>query len=200
MNVKICGLRRKEEALWAAQAGVDAVGVVFANSPRRVDVVTARDILAVLPPFVSRVGVFVKERQDVVRDIAANCGLTVLQMHGEEDAEYCQRFTLPVIRAIRVRERRDLDLMNSFPAAAFLLDTYQAGKLGGTGSSFDWSLAAVSGRAPVLVAGGLTAQNVVSAIKLTRPYGVDVSSGVERDGIKDEQLMRAFVGAAKGWG
>lgn len=197
VKVKICGLKEVETALFAAAAGADAIGLVFAKSPRRVEVERARAICAALPPFVGRVGVFVDEEQDTVREIAAACGLTALQFHGAEDAKYCVDFTLPILKAVRVRTAGDLMNLLPFPAAGFVLDTYDPSMVGGTGRTFDWSLLAGRPEVPVILAGGLTPENVSAAICEIRPYAVDVSSGVETEGRKALPKIKAFIEATR---
>ena len=197
VKVKICGLIDVETALFAAYAGADAVGFVFADGPRRIEVEKARVIGAALPPFVARVGVFVNEAQDSVRKTAAACGLTALQLHGDEDADYCRGFTLPVLKAIRMRPGIDLALLARFPAAGFVLDSFNPGQAGGTGRTFPWELSVKRPEVPVILAGGLTAENIAQAICLVRPYAVDVSSGVETGGRKDLDKIRKFIAAAR---
>lgn len=192
-RVKICGIKNKADALAAARAGADAIGLVFANSPRRIDVETARAICASLPPFVSRVGVFVNEDVAVVNEIATRCGLTALQFHGDEDAEYCRQFSLPVLKSISVRTAQDLMGIDRFPAAAFVVDAYHPIFRGGTGETFDWSLLDKRPNVPIILAGGLSPGNLADAIRRVNPYGVDVSSGVEVNGEKDQKLIQSFI-------
>lgn len=196
-KVKICGLMDAETALFAAHAGADAVGFIFADGPRRVEVEKVRAICAALPPFVGRVGVFVNEARDTVRETAAACGLTVLQFHGDEDAGYCRGFALPVLKAVRMRPGTDLAVLARFPAAGFVLDSYDPLQAGGTGRTFSWELAAERPEVPVILAGGLTADNVTRAICQLRPYGVDVSSGVETGGRKDLNKIKSFIEAVR---
>jgi phosphoribosylanthranilate isomerase len=192
-RVKICGIKNIADGLAAARAGAAAIGLVFADSPRKIGVKTARAICASLPPFVSRVGVFVNEDAAVVEEIAASCGLTALQFHGDEDAEYCRRFSLPVLKSISVRVAQDLSGIEGFPAAAFVLDTYHPIFRGGTGETFDWSLLDSRPDVPIILAGGLSPGNLAEAIRRVKPYGVDVSSGVEVDGEKNQRLIQAFI-------
>lgn len=197
VRIKICGLRTVEDALFCAQMGADAVGFVFAESARRVEMEAARCMAAALPPFVQRIGVFVDAEKEWV-ERAANCiGLSALQFHGHEDADYCRSFTLPVIKAVRVRNKADLEGLKDHPAAAVLLDTYDPLQAGGTGRAFDWSLAAGWLGKPVVLAGGLHAGNVAEAVKQVRPYAVDVSSGVESNGNKDQAKIQAFIAAVR---
>lgn len=196
-RIKICGIRTVEDALFCVEAGADAIGLVFADSPRRVEPDMARRISEALPPFINRIGVFVNVDRDVVERIARYCGLTALQFHGSEDAHYCRSFALPVVKAIRVRSASDLMGLENFPAAAVLLDAYHPNMAGGTGQAFDWSLAEKGVGKPVVLAGGLHAGNVAEAVRRVHPYAVDVSSGVETNGAKDRKKIRAFIEAVR---
>jgi phosphoribosylanthranilate isomerase len=197
IKVKICGITTEEEALFCADAGAEAIGFVFAESPRRIDPDTARRISEALPPFMHRTGVFVNAEKEMVDHVAGFCGLTSLQFHGSEDAAFCRSFNLPVIKAIRVKSAGELQRLAEFPAAAYLLDSYHPRLFGGSGAIFDWSLAERPLSRPVILAGGLNASNVTEAVRLTRPYAVDVSSGVESGGRKDRAKIRAFIEAVR---
>lgn len=197
VRVKICGIKKAEDALFAAASGADAVGLVFAESTRRLDVARAQAICAALPPFVARVGVFVDEDRDTVESIARTCHLSVLQFHGNEDASYCRSFTIPVLKVVRVADRDDLQELSRFPAAAFVFDTYDPYLAGGTGRVFDWSLLGSLPDVRVILAGGLSPENVAEAVSRIRPYAVDVSSGVETGGEKDQKKIAAFIAAAR---
>lgn len=197
VRVKICGLKDVETALFAANAGADAIGLIFAAGPRRVELERARAICAALPPFVGRVGVFVNETQEIVRQTAAACGLTALQFHGDEDAGYCRGFTLPVLKAVRVGPGTELVALDRFPAAGFVLDTDDPLLAGGTGRIFPWEMAAERPDLPVILAGGLTPENVARAVCQVRPYAVDVSSGVETNGKKDLNKIKRFLEAVR---
>jgi len=193
IKIKICGIRSEEEAIFCLQAGADAIGLVFAESPRKIDPLTARRICAMLPPFISRIGVFVNAGREIVENLAGYCGLTALQFHGQEGADYCRAFRLPVIKAVRVRGAGDLEDLDAFPAAAILLDGYHPQLAGGGGSAFDWTLAKKSFLKPVVLAGGLNADNIFEAVRIVRPYAVDLSSGVETGGRKDKDKISAFI-------
>lgn len=200
VRIKICGITTPEAARAAADAGADAVGLVFAPSRRRVSVEQAKAIVAVLPPFVSRVGVFVDEAPERIAAIAETCGLDVLQLHGDEPPEACQWFPRKVIKAIRIRGPESLEDLERYQVDAFLLDTFVPGEPGGTGRTFDWGIArAAASRFRVILSGGLTPENVTQALEVVRPYGVDVSSGVETGGAKDPEKIRAFIAAVRGW-
>lgn len=195
VRVKICGIRTLADALGAVNSGADALGFVFAPSPRRITPEQAREIILALPPFVTKVGVFVNEARERVEQIADNCGLDVLQFHGDETPVYCKSFKHQVIKAFRVKDRHSLENLQEYQVNGYLLDTYVAGVRGGTGTTFNWYYAReVSQDYPVILAGGLNPDNIVAAIQTVRPYAVDISSGVETDGRKDikkiVELMR----------
>jgi len=196
-RVKICGITRSEDALNAVAAGADAIGFVFyAPSPRAVTTEKARQIFKMLPAFVTTVGLFVDAGADEVNQVLARVQLDCLQFHGDETAEFCEQFARPYIKAIRVREDTDIHLAAETYASArgLLLDTYVEKVAGGTGQQFDWSRVPHDCAKPVILAGGLTAENVGDAILQTRPYAVDVSGGVEQaKGIKDPEKIEAFI-------
>lgn len=201
MLIKICGIRTIEAAAAAVEAGADAVGFVFAPSRRRIDPAAARAIGGTLPRSVLKVGVFVDEKAPAVAEIAAFCGLDLLQFHGRESPEYCREFGGRAIKALRPRETGDLAAMDGYrDVFAFLIDTYDPELAGGSGRTGDWGLAGLAaGRAPVILAGGLDPGNVVSALDAVGPFGVDTSSGVEADGVKDPDLIRQFVTTVRRW-
>jgi len=202
LRVKICGITRPEDALVAADAGADAVGLVFAESPRRIDVERAVAIVDALPPFVTPVALFVNETPGRILETCCRVGATVVQLSGGEPPEAASALLgqgLSVIKAFHVREEGDLAAIADYPAAAYLLDSRVAGRHGGTGVAFDWSLAAkVDLPKPVILAGGLCPESVAEAVRQVRPYAVDVSSGVEASpGIKDPARVHAFVENAR---
>jgi len=187
-------------AVVAAAAGADAIGLVFAPSRRQVTVNQARRIAAALPPFVTKVGVFVDEDRARVLETAEACSLDIVQLHGLEPPEYCAALGIPAIKAIRVRDARSLEAVRKYRVAAFLLDSYDPDLAGGTGTAFKWDLASgLRAPAPVILSGGLTPDNVGDALETVRPYAVDVSSGVETNGRKDHGKMRAFVERVREW-
>ena len=200
-KVKICGITRMEDALAAAAAGADALGFMFYEaSPRRVAFDVAAKIIRELPPFLARVGVFVNPSPDDVGRAIEDCRIDTLQFHGEETPEFCAQFGLRVIKAFRVRDAESLSALPAYVGATCLLDSFVAGQHGGTGATFNWDLAAQTVKAGrrVLLAGGLTAENAAEAVRRVRPYGLDVSSGVEaKPGVKDAAKVRAFIAAAK---
>lgn len=198
VRVKICGITCLEDALAAANFGADAVGFVFAASPRQVAPESVRAIVSQLPPFVTIVGVFVNESVSRIQELRSFCGLDLVQLHGNETEEMVAQLGPRVIKAVRVGWDVPADV-DAYGNATLLLDTYSAAAVGGTGKSFDWSLAVgVAKKRPILLAGGLTPENVTQAIKMVRPYGVDVSSGVEiGPGSKDHAKIEQFIRAAK---
>jgi phosphoribosylanthranilate isomerase len=203
-KIKICGLTNAEDAAAAVEAGADAVGFVFhKKSPRCADATVVKAIVKTLPPFVLPVGVFVNEDAKVVRDVMDSCGLVLAQLHGDETAAYCEALGRPVLKAIRLKDRRSFLALAEFQGRAgvrgFLVDAFSPDAYGGTGQVADWSLAAeAASSAAILLAGGLTPENVSEAIRQVLPYGVDVSSGVEASpGKKHHEKMRAFVQAVR---
>jgi phosphoribosylanthranilate isomerase len=211
-RVKICGITNLEDALFAAEAGADALGFVFyTKSPRYIAPDRAREIILRLPPFVAKVGVFVNDpplflptlggrKGRAVKEIMAHCHLDYAQLHGDEPPEQVAALAPQAIKVMQVRSAADVERLNAYQAAAYLLDAYHPTKPGGTGETWDWELAAAAKRyGPVILAGGLTPDNVGDAIERVHPYAVDVSSGVEAaPGIKDHQKVWRFIIAAKG--
>ena len=198
---KICGITRVEDALAAVEAGADAIGLVFyAKSPRAVTVQQARSIINALPPFVTTVGLFVDASRCELGEILDAVPLDLLQFHGDESPENCEGYHRPYIKALRVKPGDDIAAQVALykNASGVLLDTYVPGIPGGTGEAFDWSLVPEGLSKPIILAGGLTAENVAQAIARVRPYAVDVSGGVEAaKGIKDAQKIRAFMQAVR---
>jgi len=195
--VKICGITRPEDALAAARAGAHAIGLVFyAKSPRHVTPARAAEIVRVLPPFVTTVGLFVNATAEEVRATLAGAPVALLQFHGEETPDFCRQFGRPYVKAVRVKPGVDLiQYARDFnDAKALLLDAYVEGLHGGSGAAFDWSLIPRDLPLPVILSGGLTPENVAEAVRRVRPSAVDVSSGVESaKGIKDAQKIAAFI-------
>ena len=195
--VKICGITRPEDALAAARAGAHAIGLVFyAKSPRHVTPARAAEIIRVLPPFVTTVGLFVDATAEGVRAALAEAPVGLLQFHGDETPEFCRQFKRPYVKAVRVKAGVDLlqYAQDYHDAKALLLDAYVEGLHGGSGAAFDWSLIPRGLPLPVILSGGLTPENVADAVRRVRPSAVDVSSGVESaKGIKDPQKIAAFI-------
>lgn len=200
-RVKVCGLASAGDAADAVRAGADGLGVVLAESPRQVTITEAARIFADVPPFVTRVGVFVDAPADYVERAVAALSLAAVQFHGSESPEMCAAAPVPVIKTIRVRRDLDLKLAETYrgAAAALLLEKYVEGVTGGAGRTFPWNDAGpLMSWAPVIVAGGLNPVNVGAAIKALAPFGVDVSSGVEeRLRYKDRLRLHAFVAAVR---
>ena len=200
-RIKICGITRQADAQIAASLGVDAVGFVLAESPRRMEPHMIRQIRLSLPPFVRTVGVFVDEDPEFVRQVATFCGFEWVQLHGNESPDYCSALDFKPLKAIRVKDRQSIETMAAYKdcVAGFVLDTYVEGQHGGTGKTFDWALAKKAKQyGPVILSGGLTPEDVRQAINLVSPHGVDVSSGVESaPGIKDHEKIRRFVAEAR---
>ena len=196
VRVKLCGVTRLQDALRAAEMGCDAIGFNFvASSPRYIPPWRAREIAAALPPYVSRVGVFADERPEAIEATAAIAGITCVQLHGDEPPDACQALRIPWYKAHRVTPAFRPEDVARYPAPGFLLDGHDPGTLGGSGRTFDWRLARrASAYGMVILAGGLTADNVASAIVEGRPFAVDVNSGVESaPGIKDPALLALFM-------
>jgi len=199
--VKICGITRPEDALAAARAGAHAIGLVFyAKSPRCVAPARAAEIIRVLPPFVTTVGLFVNATAEEVKAALAEAPVALLQFHGDETPDFCRQFKRPYVKAVRVKPGVDLlqYAQDYHDAKALLLDAYVEGLHGGSGAVFDWSLIPRGLPLPVILSGGLTPENVMEAIRRVRPGAVDVSSGVESSkGVKDAQRIAAFIKGAR---
>jgi phosphoribosylanthranilate isomerase len=195
-RVKICGITRRQDAEFAVKSGADAIGLVFYEpSPRAVTMAQAAAITAQLPPFVSAVGLFVNATAEKVRQTLEQVPLSLLQFHGNESAEYCAQFNMPYIKAVRMQTETDLIQADEHfaEASALLLDSYQHGVPGGTGQTFDWSMITAVSK-PLILAGGLTTENVAEAIRQVSPYAVDVSGGVEESkGLKSNNKISAFM-------
>ncbi len=200
-RIKVCGITRRVDLHNAISAGVDAVGLVFyPPSPRSVTLETAEKISTGCPAFISVVALFVDPDSELVDNVVKSVRPQLLQFHGSETRDFCERSGLPYMKALRVAEGVDLmALAQSYPtASALLLDTYVRGVAGGTGQSFDWGVIPEDLSAPLVLAGGLAAENVGAAISAVHPYAVDVSGGVESEpGLKDINRMHAFVSAVR---
>lgn len=200
VRVKICGITNQDDALHAVSSGADALGFIFyAASPRCVPPAEARAIIAALPPFVTRVGLFVNESSAKIQKIVEECGLDAVQLHGDESPQACLGLPCRLIKGIRPHSSTDLELLADYPASALLVDAAVPGQFGGTGQRADWVLARqIAARYCVILAGGLSPDNVAQAVCEVRPYGVDVSSGVEsKPGRKDPELVARFIRMAK---
>ncbi len=204
IKVKICGITNADDARAAVDAGADALGFVFyEKSPRYILPAVAASIVAELPPLVIPVGVFVNHDLDTVRSIMMTCGLALAQLHGDENPSYCRELSRPTVKALRLKDRSSLLALAEYQGRGgvrgFVLDAYSQESYGGTGQTTDWILAAdVAKTARILLAGGLTPDNVGEAIRTVQPYGVDVSSGVESSlGKKDPAKISAFLHAVR---
>lgn len=201
IRVKICGITSREDACAAVEAGADALGFIFVKgSPRWIEPEAAAVIAAELPPFVATVGVFVDRTAEAIESIVTSCGISLAQLHGNVPPDECGRLRIPYVKAIRIRSEDDLAGLYKYKQArAFLLDTYAADRLGGTGRTFPWEIAAKAAReARIILSGGLTAENIADAVVQVRPYAVDVCSGVEASpGRKDHRRVREFIDRAK---
>jgi phosphoribosylanthranilate isomerase len=204
VKIKICGITNVDDAKVAVAAGADALGfVLYRKSPRFVEPVVVKRIVAELPPFVLPVGVFVNEELNLVRALMDDCGLALAQLHGDETVSYCQDLGRPVMKALRLKDRGTFLTLAEFKGRAnvrgVLIDAFSSQAYGGTGQTVDWTLAQEAAQStPIVLAGGLTPANVAEAITSVRPYGVDVSSGVELSpGKKDHDKVKAFIHAAR---
>lgn len=200
-RIKICGITRPQDAQTAAQLGADAIGLVFfSGSKRHIDIIQAQAIVQVLPPFVSVVGLFVNETAERIHAILQQVPLDVLQFHGDETPEFCRQFHRPYLKAVRVRNAADVQnaIAHYADARAVLFDAHVEGAYGGTGQSFDWQMLPEHLDGHWVLSGGLNANNIAHALRLTNAPTVDVSSGVESAaGIKDAEKMAAFIAACR---
>jgi len=199
VKVKICGILDLHTAKEATRAGADALGFVFARESKRyIEPQQAREIISALPRAVNTVGVFVNTPVQDIIQIADHCNLDVIQLHSDKEMHPCPGLNLPVIRCLRVKDRTDVDRIDSIKADAILLDTYHPDLAGGTGKPFNWTAARdIKRNIPLILAGGLNRHNVREAIETVRPCAVDVSSGVETGGVKDISKIRSFIRTVK---
>ncbi|WP_046173396.1 phosphoribosylanthranilate isomerase [Domibacillus indicus] len=200
MKVKICGITSFEAASWAREAGADMIGFVFAESSRKIPAEFARQLAEAVGPDVKKVGVFVNEPEESIRSIAEEVGLDYIQLHGDETAQFAQKMPVPVIKAFSVKQGLSFKEMFAFPADYILIDSPPAKYRGGSGHAFDWSVLenADVDKSRLILAGGLNPDNIKEAVQSVGPFAVDISSGVERDGRKDEEKIFQFVQRAKG--
>lgn len=199
VKVKVCGITNLKDALAAAEMGADALGFVFAPSPRRVTPPQVAQIVATLPPFICKVGVFMDNTLQEVTKTVESCSLDLAQLHGSESPEFCQALFPRVIKSFRVRDESVLAQLAQYEISAYLLDSYHEALSGGTGVSFDWEIARKAGQyGLIILSGGLNPANVRRAITEAQPFAVDVSSGVEASpGVKDHAKLRTFIEEAK---
>jgi phosphoribosylanthranilate isomerase len=198
VKVKICGITNLEDASIAVELGADALGFIFAPSPRRIAPQTAREIIRAVPPFVKTVGVFVNEAPATIREVMQHCGLDLVQLHGDESPAFCDELMPYTIKALRIKDESSLQTSQPYhgKVRALLLDTYSKEKAGGTGKTFDWNLAIKIKKMgiPIILSGGLGPSNIDLAIHTVRPYAVDVNSGVEKcPGKKSHTLIKALM-------
>jgi len=200
-RVKICGITHLEDAQAAVEYGADAVGfVLYRQSPRFIEPSQVQKIISKLPPYVTAIGLFVDEEASVIQKTVESCGLDMVQFQGNESPEICHPFQQRAIKAIHMKNEESLSILSQFHVRAFLLDTFLEGEYGGTGKRFDWDLAVKAKPfGTIILAGGLTPENVGEAVQKVRPYGVDVSSGVEGaiKGKKDHEKIKRFIEEAK---
>jgi len=202
VKVKICGITTLDDALHAVRAGADALGFVFYEaSPRYIFPEQAASIIKALPPFIHAVGLFVNADSAFVNATADQCRLDLIQLHGDEPPDYCDLIHRRVIKAFRVKEIASIEPIGDYRVAGILLDAFSPKEYGGTGLTFNWEIALAAGKyGPIILAGGLNPDNVRQAVERVKPYGVDVSSGVETaPGRKDPEKVKEFIRQAKGW-
>jgi phosphoribosylanthranilate isomerase len=200
-KIKICGITNSDDALAAINYGADALGFVFyPESPRAIIPEEAKKIISSLPPFVTTIGVFVDNPKKELEGIVSYTGIDIIQLHGSEPPEYCD-LSKKIIKAIGIKELSDLEPLNRYKnISAFLLDTYSKDVIGGTGQIFNWEIAVEAKKfGRIILAGGLTPENIEEAVTLVQPYAVDVASGVEgrKKGIKDHKKLKLFIERAK---
>jgi phosphoribosylanthranilate isomerase len=199
MKVKICGITDKKTAMETCKLGADAIGFVFAHSKRKVSVEVARDISKSLPSNVKKVGVFVNETKERIFEIAEEVKLDYIQLHGDESPNFCEGINIPIIKAFSIKNEEDLQNAQKYNVSLFLLDSAREEYYGGNGKAFNWKLIGTnfSEIEPTILAGGLTHNNVKQAINIVKPAWVDVSSGVETNGVKDLNKIEKFIQNAK---
>jgi phosphoribosylanthranilate isomerase len=199
MKVKICGLRNEQDALFTAKNGADAIGFVFAESKREISPLAARKIISKLPQETKKVGVFVNPSKELIHEIVETTGIDYVQLHGNETPEFCHSIPYPVIKALSIQSKEDLQKIHEYSCDFVLLDGPKGKYHGGNGISFDWSMLSTFDfkHKKVILAGGLNPENVKAAIANTSVFMVDVSSGVETDGEKDLTKIKDFLTAVK---
>lgn len=197
MKVKICGITDLKTAQSAINAGADAIGFVFAESKRRIEITEAKKIIESLPDSVLKIGVFVNETKETLEFIYQEVGLTHLQLHGDETPEFCRSLSFPVIKALRVQSEKDVEKIAEYDCDYILVDSPSGKYRGGNGTTFNWDLMGSKKIDNLILAGGLTIENVIPASSVVKPKMVDVSSGVETNGKKDEEKIKSFIKKVK---
>jgi phosphoribosylanthranilate isomerase len=203
IRIKICGITRTEDAKTAAHLGVDALGFIFVKKSHRfIDAKAAAGIIRELPPFVSRVGVFVDETIENIVEICRIANIDTVQLHGSESPEFCAKVPFPVVKAVSVNDDTDISIIDAYAVSGILLDTWSTGMSGGTGKTFDWNIAkkACLRNERIILAGGLGPSNIEDALSAVQPYGVDINSGVEiKPGIKNPHKIRDVIRLVRNW-
>ncbi|PAB59497.1 phosphoribosylanthranilate isomerase [Anaeromicrobium sediminis] len=198
-KVKICGLKNEEDIIYANKLKPDYVGFVFVNSTRQVNKYRSKELIDGLDESIKKVGVFLNTPSNEVNEIAKYCNLDILQFHGDESSDYCDSFHYEVWKSFRVKDINSLNEVDKYQVKGILLDTFTKGQYGGSGKTFDWNLATNMRKSQfVILAGGLTTENVKKAIERVKPMVVDVSSGVEVNGVKDFEKMKKFIENVRG--
>jgi phosphoribosylanthranilate isomerase len=200
-RIKICGITNYDDAEFSALSGADALGFIFAESPRQISQQKAKEIINALPPFVSKIGVFVDESIENITDAIINGRLDAVQIHGDINLDDLRKLPVPFIKTFRIHNESDLDIIQSSNLSYFHLDTYQLGIMGGTGMQFDWNIAKKASRyGRVILSGGLTPENIIHALETAKPYAVDVCGGVEdKPGIKNHDKIKTFINEVRSW-
>ncbi|MEJ8554485.1 phosphoribosylanthranilate isomerase [Tepidibacter sp. Z1-5] len=198
-KVKICGLKREEDILYVNELQPDYVGFVFTKSIRQIDKYKAKELIDILDKNIKKVGVFLNNSFEEVNEIAKYCDLDILQFHGDESPMYCNRFDYEIWKAFRIRDETSLKELESYPVKGFLLDTFVKGQYGGTGKIFNWDIVSdINKDKFVILAGGLKCENIKKAIKTIKPHVVDLSSGVEVNGVKNFEKIKKIIESVRG--
>ncbi len=198
-NVKICGLKREEDILYVNELKPDYVGFVFAKSSRQIDMHKGKKLTDILDKDIKRVGVFLNHSADEVNEIAAYCQLDILQFHGQESPLYCKSFNYQIWKAFRIKDEKSVQELEAYNVDGFLLDTFVKGHYGGTGKVFNWSMVSNVNKSKfTILAGGLQSENIKKAIERVKPQVVDLSSGVEVNGVKNFEKIRKIIEIVRG--
>ncbi len=201
IRIKICGITNLDDAKSVADLGAHAIGFVFAESSRRIKPSVVREISKLLPPFISKIGVFVNEEMKTIKEMYEYCYLDAVQLHGDEDLQYIDSLSLPSIKAFKVSGNEVIKQIEQFGLSYFLLDNFDKNLSGGTGKKFDWQIARKASKlGNLILSGGLNPENIKEALETVNPYAVDISSGVEKSpGIKDYQKMESVINEVHRW-